>query len=125
MNEQQATAIADALGGEAWQSGGGMWVVTINRSDGKLIGITDDAICMYADDTAFDRGEASDLIELNAGIGDDSRWVVQDAEGDVFYRNPDMKVGWRSEEEAEHEARALQSRTGTRCFVRELADTDS
>lgn len=35
MDEQQATAVAEALGGETWQSGGGMWLVIVRRTDGR------------------------------------------------------------------------------------------
>ena len=66
MNEQQAQAIADALGGETWQSGGDIWLVTLRRSDGKVVVISDDAICLYADDDAFDRADALQSIELHA-----------------------------------------------------------
>jgi hypothetical protein len=67
MNEQQAQAIADALGGETWQSGGDIWLVTLRRNDGKVVVISDDAICLYADDEAFDAGQALQSIELHAG----------------------------------------------------------
>ena len=66
MNEQQAQAIADSLGGETWQSGGDIWLVTMRRDDGKVVVISDDAICLYADEEAFDRGEALQTIEFHA-----------------------------------------------------------
>src|SRR5262245_29903393 len=62
MNEQQAEAIASALDGEAWQSGGGMWVVTVTRDDGTLVVFSGDAICEYESDDAFDVGRASNTI---------------------------------------------------------------
>jgi hypothetical protein len=68
MNEQQAQAIADALGGETWQSGGDIWLVILRRDDGKLAVISDDVVCLYADDEAFDSGEALSSIELHAKI---------------------------------------------------------
>ncbi len=37
MNEKQAEMLARAVGGDAWQSGGAIWVVTLNREDGKLV----------------------------------------------------------------------------------------
>ena len=68
MNEQQAQAIADALSGETWQSGGDIWLVILRRNDGKVVVISDDVICLYADDEAFDAGQALQSIELNAGV---------------------------------------------------------
>lgn len=66
MNEQHAQAIANALGGETWQSGGDLWLVTLRRIDGKIVVISDDAVCLYADDEAFERGDALRCIELTA-----------------------------------------------------------
>lgn len=66
MNEAQATAIADALGGETWQSGGDIWIVLMRRDDGKVVVISGDAVCLYADSEAFDRGDAEHAIEFAA-----------------------------------------------------------
>jgi hypothetical protein len=66
MNEQQAQAIADALGGETWQSGGDIWLVILRRADEKVVVISDDAICLYANDDAFDAGEAEQTIGFHA-----------------------------------------------------------
>jgi len=66
MNEKQAKAVAGALGGDSWQSGGGVWLVTLHRADGRIIVISDDAICLYADEGAFERGDvAIQSIELH------------------------------------------------------------
>ena len=56
MDEKQATAIADSLGGEAWQSGGEIWLVLKERADGKLVVISDEVVCEYANREAFDDG---------------------------------------------------------------------
>ena len=37
------------------------------RIDGQFVVFSDDAICLYADDAAFDAGEALRTIELHAG----------------------------------------------------------
>jgi hypothetical protein len=68
MTEQQPRAIADALGGETWQSGGDIWLAILRRNDGKVGVISDDAICLYADDDSFDAGEAEQSIVLHAGV---------------------------------------------------------
>jgi hypothetical protein len=44
MNEKQAGMIADALGGETWQSGGGIWLVILRQGNGKLVVISDEAV---------------------------------------------------------------------------------
>jgi len=124
MNQKRAEAIADAFGGEAWQSGVGMWVVTLHRGDGKTIAMTDDAICLYEDDAAFDKGQAEQSIELHEGIDDGRLWVVQDAEGTVYFRNDQMEVGWRDREEAQYEAMGIESRLGIHCFAREQCEID-
>jgi len=54
MNEEQANAVADALGGRTWQSGGDIWLVLIDRTDGKLVVVSDEVICEYANQEAFD-----------------------------------------------------------------------
>ena len=64
MNEEQANAVADALGGRAWQSGGNIWLVMIERNDGKMVVISDDVVCEYADQDAFEAGESSASILL-------------------------------------------------------------
>ncbi len=37
MTEEQAKNVAAALGGDSWQSGGGIWLVLLRRSDGRLV----------------------------------------------------------------------------------------
>jgi hypothetical protein len=64
MDEKQVTAVADALGGESWQSGGDIWLVLMRRADGKLVVLSDEAVCEYPDDGAFERGQASNSILL-------------------------------------------------------------
>ena len=65
MDEEQATAIADALGGETWQSGGDNWLVLLTRTDGKLVVISDDSVCEYANQAAFDEARATTMIVLH------------------------------------------------------------
>ena len=44
MNEFQAKQIAEALSGETWQSGGGIWLVLLRQGNGKLVVISDEII---------------------------------------------------------------------------------
>lgn len=66
MEEHEAQAIADALGGDMWQTGGDIWIVVWHRADGKVVAISGDAVCLYAGDDAFDRGDALSTIEFFA-----------------------------------------------------------
>lgn len=119
MDEAQAKA----LGGEEWQSGGGIYVVALRRPDGFIVVFSDDAVAEYANEEAFDAGTPTTSILLR----DDPTeyWVIQDEEGMVMLADPDHGRGWPSEEEAEHEARGIQSRTGLKTWARcqRLEDT--
>ncbi len=65
MNELQAKQIASALAGEAWQSGGGMWLVLLRQGNGKLVVISDEAVCEYEDEKHFEEAKNSKAIMLN------------------------------------------------------------
>ena len=47
MDEQTAEHLAAIVGGESWQSGGGIYLVTVNRDDGSLVVFSGDAIAEY------------------------------------------------------------------------------
>jgi hypothetical protein len=64
MEEEQATAIANALGGEAWQSGGDIWLVLVHRQDGHMVVISDETVCEYESQEAFDEGHTLSTILL-------------------------------------------------------------
>jgi hypothetical protein len=68
MYQQQAQAVADALGGEAWQSGGNIWLVRFRGPDGRLVVISDELVCEYEDNSAFDEGRSAKMIELPVAI---------------------------------------------------------
>jgi hypothetical protein len=65
MIEQEATAIAEAIGGETWQSGGDTWLVILRKADGRVVALTDDCICEYESDDAFQDGRATATIMLH------------------------------------------------------------
>jgi len=109
MDERTAEQLAALVGGEAWQSGGGIYLVTVNRDDGSLVVFSGDAICEYENDAAFDAGRASQTIFLNIPETEEL-YVIVDLEGNVFYQDNAMERGWRYEEDALHEARSLESR---------------
>ena len=64
MTEEEAHLVMEALGGKAWQSGGNIWLVLIERGDGRLVVISDDVVCEYPDQEAFDASQASASITL-------------------------------------------------------------
>jgi hypothetical protein len=109
MDERTAEQLAVLVGGEAWQSGGGIWLVTVNRDDGSLVVFSADSICEYENDEAFDAGQAARTIVLPIPETEDL-YVLVDLKGNVFYHDSAMERGWRYEEDALHEARALESR---------------
>ncbi len=108
MNEKRAEALAAALGGEAWQSGGGVWLVQVNVGS-KLVVFSGDCVCEYESEEAFDESRASKTIELT-DPDEDERWVIVDQDGTVFYANDEFELGWTDEHEARREARGLESR---------------
>jgi hypothetical protein len=65
MNEKQAETIANALGGEAWQSGGGIWLVLLRQGNGKLVVISDEAVCEYDDEKHFEESKPAKTILFN------------------------------------------------------------
>lgn len=52
MTESNAIAVASALGGEAWHSGGGIWLVRMVKRTGRVILISDESICEYESESA-------------------------------------------------------------------------
>jgi hypothetical protein len=148
MDQKQAETLASILGGEAWHSGGGIWLVTIPKDDGRLVVFSGDCICEYASEEAFhsSSGPAAEVPRTRAGKASGSapnlprlceaeeapallaridlpavedRWVIQDDEGNIFYENDDLELGWTDEYEAERQARYLETREGGRLWVRE------
>lgn len=65
MNEEQANAVATALGGETWQSGGDIWLVLIHRADGRLVVISDELVGEYESQEAFDDAKPAASIFLS------------------------------------------------------------
>jgi hypothetical protein len=66
MDEGQAMHhVAEALGGEAWNSGGDIWLVLFHRSDGKLVVLSDEVVCEYDSEEAFEHSRAAKAILLH------------------------------------------------------------
>jgi hypothetical protein len=65
MNEKQAQMVANALGGETWQSGGGIWLVLLRQGNGKLVVISDEAVCEYDNENHFEEAKPAKTILFN------------------------------------------------------------
>jgi hypothetical protein len=65
LNELTAPIVAAALGGDAWQSGGGIWVIVKRTSDGRVLTLSPEVINEYANEEAFeeDRPESTLVME--------------------------------------------------------------
>jgi len=64
MNQQQAYALAKLVGGYTWQSGGGIWLVLLERRDGARVVFSGDVICEYPSQAAFDQCQPTATIRL-------------------------------------------------------------
>ena len=53
MTENQASVVADAIGGEAWQSGGSIWLMLRHKQDGGVVAISAEVVCEYSSALAF------------------------------------------------------------------------
>lgn len=62
MTEHQAIAVAEALGGRVWQSGGNIWLVRFADRSGRIVVISEEMICDYANEAAFAEGRESKAI---------------------------------------------------------------
>lgn len=111
MHEKQAKILEPILGGEAWQKPSECWVVTVNRGDDAIVQFTDAAMAEYADDAALDADSPTKTIELSTDV---------DQQGNMVYRDPETESGCRWQQEAEHDASGLKSRTGDSYSVRRL-----
>ena len=65
MTEEEANAVAEALAAETWQSGGDTWLVLKTRQDGRVVVISDEAVCEYESEKEAQRGLPSASIRLN------------------------------------------------------------
>jgi len=66
MTEQKAQQAAQALGGETWHSGGGIWLVVLHGRDGQFIIMGDTGMEVYASEDAYGEGEFDFSIEWEA-----------------------------------------------------------
>ena len=65
MNEEEAEKTAEILGGSAWHSGGGIWLVTFERTDGKLVVLSDEVVCEYPNWASFENSKPVTSVVLH------------------------------------------------------------
>ena len=65
MDEQEAQAVAQALGGRTWNSGGEIWLVVFDRSDGKAVALSEEVVCEYENVEELQSGSASSVMPLH------------------------------------------------------------
>ena len=65
MTEIQANILAEVDGGYPWHPMSNLWLVVVPRDDGTAVIFDDDAVVLYADEAAFDAGEALVIIEID------------------------------------------------------------
>jgi hypothetical protein len=53
--EEWATSLARLIGGQAFQSGGNIWVVLFERRDGRMVVIGDEGVDLYESAEHYDR----------------------------------------------------------------------
>ncbi len=63
MNEHNAKAVARALGGEPWHTGGNIWVVKFPKGAGFAV-LSEEGAAEYADEAAWYDGRASVMVDF-------------------------------------------------------------
>lgn len=56
--------LARLLGGQPWQSGGGIWLVVVRRADGRVVAVSDEVIFEYRSEEALLHGMQDTSIRL-------------------------------------------------------------
>lgn len=64
MDEENAKQIADILGGEVWDSGGGICLVLKRRSDSRIVVFSDEVVCVYENEEELQGGKPQETILL-------------------------------------------------------------
>ena len=65
MDNEQAEILAEALGGTAWDSGGGINVIKLERPNGSFVVISDEVVCEYGSEEDFDNNKPVSSIFLH------------------------------------------------------------
>jgi len=62
--------IARVIGGETWNSGGGVWLVDKELESGRIVCISDEVACLYDSQAKFEEGAASLTFDLDHTRGE-------------------------------------------------------
>jgi hypothetical protein len=57
LTESEVQRLAAALGGDVWDSGGGVELIVVERPDGRAVAISEEAVGEYADIEALTGGQ--------------------------------------------------------------------
>ena len=64
LTESEVQRLAAVLGGDVWDSGGGVELIVIERSDGHVVAVSDDVVSEYPDRDALASGQPLNSIVL-------------------------------------------------------------
>jgi hypothetical protein len=64
VDQLKAERLSEALGGQAYRTDEDLWVVAIDRSDGRVVVISDRSVEEYADWKAFKAGRCEVAINI-------------------------------------------------------------
>lgn len=64
MTEEQARQIAKLMDADSWNTGGEIYLVIFRRTDGKIVALSDEVVCEYADEEALEAGKPTRSITL-------------------------------------------------------------
>jgi hypothetical protein len=64
LTESEVQRLAAVLGGDVWDSGGGVELIVIEKPDGRVVAVSDESVCEYADRDALESGQPSNSITL-------------------------------------------------------------
>ena len=64
MDEKKAKQLAEIIGGDVWDTGGGICLVLKYRPDGRIVAFSDEVICVYENDDSLQKGKALESVLL-------------------------------------------------------------
>jgi hypothetical protein len=64
MDEERAKQLAEIIGAEVWDSGGGICLVLKHRSDGRIVAFSDEVVCVYENNESLQSGKAMESVLL-------------------------------------------------------------
>jgi len=65
LNELTAPMVASALNGDAWQSGGGIWLIVKRTTDGRVVTISPEVVNEYANEEAFEEDRPKSSLVMS------------------------------------------------------------